>query len=294
MADVTSEIAAWEATGTRVDTPHGEVWAADLPAGDGGASGNDPLLVLHGFPTCAYDWRHVLPALNAARRVVLLDFLGFGLSDKPDVRYSLEMQADAVAAVAAAFGLDRVAMVTHDMGNSVGGEVLARSLDGTLGFDVSRRVLTNGSIYIEMAQLTDGQQFLLAMPDERLDLGDDGTAFKGGLLKTYVDGAPPSDDELEAAWQLMARDSGQTLLARTIRYIEDRRANERRYTGAIETHPSPLGVVWGRLDPVAVHAMAEKVVAARPDAPLVVLDDVAHWPMIEAPDRTAAAILRFL
>ena len=47
------------------------------------------------------------------------------------------------------------------MGDSVGGELLARSLDGTLGFTVRRRVLSNGSIYIAMAQLTDGQQFLL-------------------------------------------------------------------------------------------------------------------------------------
>jgi len=43
-------------------------------------------------------------------------------------------------------------------------------------------------------------------------------------------------------------------------------------------------VVWGREDPVAVHAMTDRLLAARPDATLVTLDDVAHWPMIEDPE----------
>ena len=78
-------------------------------------------------------------------------------------------------------------------------------------------------------------------------------------------------------------------MARTIRYIEDRRAREARYTGAIERHPSPLHVVWGRDDPVAVYAMTERLLAARPDATLVTLDGVAHWPMIEDPEGFARA-----
>lgn len=294
-AEVAFDLAAWEATGFRVDTPHGEVWAADLHAVDGGAAGHEPLLLLHGFPSSSYDWHHVLPAWNAERRVVMLDFLGFGLSAKPDMRYSLEKQADAVLAVAEAVGLTEAAMVTHDMGNSIGGEVLARSIDGTLPFAITRRVLTNGSIYIDMAQLTMGQQILLSLPDEAIDrTGDDGTMFKAGMAITFAEGHPPSDYELEAAWQMIARDAGNAVLPRSIRYIEDRRANERRYTGAIEAHPSPLGVVWGRLDPVAIHAMTDTLLEARPGTPRVTLDDVGHWPTLEDPDATAAAVLGFL
>ena len=83
-------------------------------------AGLDPVLVLHGFPSCSFDWRHVLERMRSERRVVLVDFIGFGLSDKPDLRYSLRGQADVVEAVAGHLGLDRVALVTHDMGDSVG------------------------------------------------------------------------------------------------------------------------------------------------------------------------------
>ena len=49
-----------------------------------------------------------------------------------------------------------MALLTHDMGDTVGGELLARNLEGTLRFEITQRVLTNGSIYIDMAHLTDG------------------------------------------------------------------------------------------------------------------------------------------
>ena len=135
---------AWEASGRRVDVGGRHVWTARFSADR--EVGNPPLLVLHGFPTCSYDWKPVLPALRAERDVVLLDVAGFGLSDKPDHRYSIRGYADDVEAVLAAEGLTEVDLVTHDMGDTVGGELLARTQEGTLALQVRRRVVTNGPI----------------------------------------------------------------------------------------------------------------------------------------------------
>lgn len=52
-----------------------------IDAGDRGARGT--VLILHGFPSSSFDWRHVLPALEEEFRVILLDFPGFGCSAKP-------------------------------------------------------------------------------------------------------------------------------------------------------------------------------------------------------------------
>jgi pimeloyl-ACP methyl ester carboxylesterase len=254
------------------------------------------VLVLHGFPTSSHDWHHVLEELGRRHRVVLLDMLGYGLSDKPDQRYSLFEQADIVDALAHALALDEVALVTHDMGDSVGGEVLARSIDGTLSFGIERRVLTNGSIYIEMAHLTDGQKLLLSLPDERLGegggVGEDGLAL--ALRNTF---APESDvpaEELAAMAALIARDGGNRLLPRLIRYIEERHQHESRWTGAIERHSAPLTVIWGDLDPIAVFPMAERVVAANPGATLHRLGGVGHYPMVETPARFNEALVSAL
>jgi pimeloyl-ACP methyl ester carboxylesterase len=272
----------------------GEVFYLDFPAQDD--AGLDPMLIVHGYPSCSYDWAGCLDTFTARRRVVMMDLPGFGLSAKPDTRYSIRMYADAVEQVAHAAGLTSVALITHDMGDTVGGELLARDLEGALPFAVSERVLTNGSIYIDMAQLTPGQQFLLAAPDERLDegWGGDGAGFQASLAAICSPEHQPSADDLAALWAFMSHNEGQRLLPRTIRYIEDRRAEESRFTGAIETHPSPLGVVWGALDPVAVYPMTDKLLAARPDTRRITLEDVGHFPMLEDASRTAAAIVSLL
>ena len=281
------EVTAWEAQGRRLTVDGRAVWVLDVPALD--ERGRDPLLVLHGFPSCSFDWRHVLDALRAQRRVIAVDFLGFGLSDKPDLRYGMRLQADVVEGVARRLGLTSIALLTHDMGDTVGGELLARSLEGTLPFAVTQRVLTNGSIYIDMAHLTNGQQMLLSLDDAPTDLVV-AEGFKAGLAGTFSAQSNVGADELDAQWLFAERNGGNRLLSRTIRYIEDRRAEERRFTGAIETHPSPLAVVWGADDPIAIVAMTDVLLRARPDAQVTILDGVGHYPMIESPTRFAAAV----
>ena len=256
----------------------------------------EPLLVLHGFPTSSYDFHAVLDDLRAHRRVHLLDMLGYGLSDKPDRPYTMGLQADIAAAFVAEIGDRELALLTHDMGDTVGGELLARQLEGAWPVEVTRRVLTNGSIYIEMAQLSAGQQLLLALPDERIT--QDGivsvAGVRAGVGATFSPGSAVDDAELDALAQLVVYHDGDRIMPRLIRYIEERRANEQRFTGAIERHPSPLGIVWGADDPIAVVAMSDRLHEARPDATKTVLDGVGHYPMVESPERFAAAVAPML
>ena len=80
------------------------------------------------------------------------------------------------------------------------------------------------------------------------------------------------------------------MLPRLIRYIEERRQNQARFTGAIESDPSPLHVAWGMDDPIAVASMVDTLCAARPDATVERLAGVGHYPMVEAPDRFLEAL----
>ncbi len=288
-------IAAWESSGALVRVGEDEVFVVDARADLD--VGGPPLLVLHGFPTSSIDFASVLPALRAARRVVLLDFPGYGQSAKPDRAYSLFAQADVVEQLLAGMGIGEVDLLTHDMGDSVGGELLARGIEGTLGFTVVRRVLSNGSIYLDLAHLTPGQQFLLSMPDLEVppDVAPDVDALSVALTATFApagsSASQPDLDHVRAAADLIVASGGNRLLPRLIRYIEERRVHEERWTGAIERHPSPLTVVWGDLDPIAVWDMTARLVERRPDATLTRLDGVGHYPMVEAPEAFAEAVL---
>src|SRR5437867_9720295 len=120
----------WEERGRRIDVRGQAVFVVDIP---GDVERADPLLLVHGFPTSSFDWHGLIDAFARDRRVVAFDFPGFGLSDKPDVAYSLFDQATVLEQVVAALGIERAAVVSHDMGDSVTAEVLARELDGRLG-----------------------------------------------------------------------------------------------------------------------------------------------------------------
>jgi pimeloyl-ACP methyl ester carboxylesterase len=285
-------VESWERSGRHRELRGFEIFTIEL--GPPEPADREPLLVIHGFPTCSYDFRFVAARLATTRRVLLLDLPGFGLSEKCDIRYSVELHADVVAAFVSETGLGRVALLTHDMGDTVGGELLARSLDGQWPVEVTRRVLTNGSIYIEMAQLTDGQKLLLSLPDLEMEQGPDKASLQAALAATMAVGSTAARDDVAGDAELILRSGGNRLLARTIRYIEDRRRAESRYTGAIESHPSPLGVVWGSEDPIAVRAMTDKLVERSPDATVRLLAGIGHYPMLEAPQSFVAAVEELL
>ncbi len=133
-----STTAAWEAIGRHRQLGGHRVFTIDAPPI--GREVHEPLLVLHGFPTSSFDFAGVLTPLRTGRRVLLIDGLGYGLSAKPDLPYSLALQADLVVAFVAEFGVRRLSLLTHDMGDTVGGELLARRSEGTWPVEVTRRV----------------------------------------------------------------------------------------------------------------------------------------------------------
>jgi pimeloyl-ACP methyl ester carboxylesterase len=265
------------------------IFTVEVPAG--GRELRPPLLVLHGFPSSSFDFHQVVDRLAADRRVLLFDMLGYGLSDKPDLDYTFGLQADLAMALVDEVGMDRLGLLTHDVGDTVGGELLARNLDGGWPVEITDRALTNGSIYMRWARLSDGQRFLLDLPDRRLAAGSgpDRDTVVAGIAATFSPRSVVGEQELSAQWEMIAHLDGHLLLPRLIRYVEERRRHEDRFTGAIERHPSPLTVVWGGDDPIAVITMADAL--ARLEGVRVhLLDGVGHYPMLEAPDRFLEAL----
>lgn len=282
---VSLRVAAWEAAGEYVEIGQRRIFLRRV-AGSG-----TPLVLLHGYPSSSYDWRHVLPLLGD-RPVITFDFLGYGLSDKPrDVTYSLRTQADLVEALLAHCGARQVSLVAHDMGTSVTTELLARDLDGQLSFAIADVLLFNGSMVVEKAHLTRGQKALRSPAGRLVSRFSSERVFRQEFRRLFSPAHPLTGAEAADQWELIARDGGNRLLDRLIVYVGERITNAPRWHGALRDWPGDLRLAWGLLDPVAVVDVLDAVRALRPAAPYTPWPTLGHYVQLEDPAAVAAAIL---
>ena len=122
----------WRAQGAYQTLLGHQIFCMDSGGNQSPNAQQPSLLLLHGFPTSSWDWLPIWDDLVKDYRVIALDMLGFGFSDKPNNRnYSIHGQADIVEALVASKRLESFHVLAHDYGDTVAQELLARQLDGS-------------------------------------------------------------------------------------------------------------------------------------------------------------------
>lgn len=115
-----------------LNVPDGEGGELRLHYLDEGPEGADPVLLMHGEPSWSYLYRKMIPPLvRAGHRVIALDLIGFGRSDKPSERSDYSY-ARHVAWIESAFdqlNLKDVTLVCQDWGGLIGLRLLASRPD---------------------------------------------------------------------------------------------------------------------------------------------------------------------
>ena len=163
-----SRFEEWRAGGTELR------WRSTTAGNDGrevsvfarrcGTPGAPALVLVHGFPTSSVDFFALATELSGDFDIHVLDFPGYGLSDKPTQPYVYSLYDDArllVHAITEVWNLTGYRMLTHDRGSSVGmiGVGLAAALDPPAApVDL---ILTNGNIFLPLSNLTAFQAALL-------------------------------------------------------------------------------------------------------------------------------------
>ncbi len=222
------------------------------------------VLIVHGMPGSSWDFSKVVPSVAKRTKVVVLDMIGFGQSDKPKKgtykeNFSLMRQADMYEAVARAEGLKDVVLVAHDMGQTVGLELMARHDEAKLSFKIRHAILLNGSTVWDMVELNQMQKDMLKAPDKALTEHLDFKDFAEGLRMTYAKGNA-TDEILNAqAAQVFAKD-GDLVISQIFRYSLEREEFYDRWVGTFSNfRTAPLSIYWGVEDPVARVGMAERM-----------------------------------
>jgi pimeloyl-ACP methyl ester carboxylesterase len=284
---LSSSVLAWQSRGRVIGIGGRDVFVTDT------GEGEVPLVLIHGFPGSSHDWSGLVPLLPG--RVITLDLPGYGFSDKaPDAAYTLLDQADVVEGVLAELGVLRCVVVGHDMGDTVTAELAHRSNAGELGFAIEQIVLTNGSVFIDLAQLTRGQKLTLRTPNRASFFSMPRVILRRSLMESFTRTAPPPPGAVDDLIAMIRLGRGDRLMPRLIRYIEERRVHQDRWTAGFVDYPGPLTMIWGEVDPIAVLPMTERMKTLRPSTKVVGFPGVGHWPAIEAPERLAEQIVGLL
>lgn len=285
------ELSEWRARGQTFEHRGHRIFYVDEGEGV-------PVVALHGFPTASYDWAAVWPRLVARYRVLAPDFIGFGFSAKPRGHdYSILDQADLVESLLAAAGVEEALVLAHDYGDTVAQELLARDLErregGGDGLRLTAVCLLNGGLFPETHRPVIIQRLLLGPLGPLVARLSNRRAFHRSFSSVFGPATQPTTEELDRFWELVSTSDGMRIAHRLIRYIPERVQHRARWVGALERTPVPVRLIDGLLDPVSGAHMVDRYRQLVPDADVVALPEVGHYPQVEAPDETVEAALGF-
>ena len=278
-------------SGNRIEVMGHKVFVQDRGKGPN-------IIFIHGFPTSCHDFREIIKVLEANFRCVAFDFLGFGLSDKPEAfSYSLFQQSDLIEALAAKKGISEAHIISHDMGTSAHTELLARQQEGRLGFKIVTSTFLNGSMIKDMATLTDFQRMLedpQQLPKAMAVCSKMEGTYVPGLKRLMIKPEVITEEDEQVMNDIMSYKDGNQRIPHVYAYVRERYLHKERWLGALQNEKNPIQFVWATGDPVANRAMGKKLSELVPQARYTEVEDTGHFIPIEAPLKVAEAFQTFV
>jgi pimeloyl-ACP methyl ester carboxylesterase len=266
---------------TSVSLTLGEPWGAAhvLVAGEGA-----PVLLIHGGNSAAALMEPLLSSLALRRRVFAPDRPGCGLSEPFDYA-GVDLRAHAVDLIDAwldGLGLESVDVVANSMGGYFSlCYVLARP-------DRVRRLVLVGE------PAGSGEQWVVRPPDRPSGWEpsiEDTRSYHAFLL--VADDANLSDAYLRCA-NVASRLPGARSSWASLLGAADASGLTRRLAAELSGVRTPTTFVWGERDAFGPPELAVTFAASMPDARVVTIPAAGHLVWIDAPERTARAVLAAL
>jgi pimeloyl-ACP methyl ester carboxylesterase len=243
-------------------------------------AGSGPAVVLvHGLGANARTWRFALPVLASSHRVLALDQIGFGQSDKPEIPYRVGTLVENLTGFMDAVGVEKASVV----GNSLGGWVAA--LFATRHPErLDKLVLVDAAGYGE-----DPSQ----MARDFLSQLDPATL---AAAEQWLAGLTPEQrramEAMAAAYfaRRMSRGDGYAVAA----LIESIMRGEDALGPEVKGIRAPTLVLWGRNDRIVPLRVGEALAGDIPGARKLVLDGCGHRPQTECATAFNAELRKFL
>jgi len=256
------------------------------------------LVCLHGFPSSSFDYYKMYPQFRRMfDRIIFVDFLGLGFSDKPRFHiYTLMEQTQIVENLMKHLKVKDVHLLSHDYGDTVAQELIARQNEDKSIIDIKSVHLTNGGIFPSLHHPILFQR-LLTYPI----IGTILSRFHNFYVYRYVLSTVFGDKKLTNAemhdfWHIARFNDGFRVFGHLLNYMDERKTHETRWVNALKLTNIPIQFIYGPADPI--NRKSEFIQHFRqqlPNAHLDLLDEkVGHYPNIEDPINVFKLIVKYL
>ncbi|MCB9896716.1 MAG: alpha/beta hydrolase [Planctomycetes bacterium] len=240
-------------------------------------TGPRALVFVHGWACDRSVWREQVPALADVMRCIALDLPGHGESAAPDLAesdYTMDLFADAVLAVMDAAGVEQAVLVGHSNGAPVVRQVLRRHPER-----VAALVLVDGTLRYAFDDRASAEQWV----DEYRQPAYREVARQ--MIQTMLRPEMPSELKADITQRMLR--TPQTVMV-----------------GAFEAAVDPALYAPDPIDVPLLCVLAKSpfwtedyeryVLSLAPGADYVVLADVGHFLMLDAPERFDALVRDFV
>jgi pimeloyl-ACP methyl ester carboxylesterase len=254
-------------------------------AGTRGAG--EPVVFIHGFPTSSHLWGDVVPLMPAGHRLVVLDLLGYGRSDRPLARdVGIHAHAERVVQLLDELHIERACIVGHGVGGGIAQSLAVRhahrvshlGLVASVAFDGWPNVATRiARASLAVTRFLPPHAFLAGV--------------RATLQRAYAD---PSRAAHSIDLYLRPFDDreGRNALVTHLRSMTS--SETASLAAELSKVAAPTAIVWGQHDSLVPVALAHRLQQTIPRATLDIVPSVRHFTPEEAPRQVADAIAGLL
>ncbi len=290
---VNSIVVNGETKGAKTTVADGKIvqaFGGDVQVTDNGPKSGSPIVLIHCY-TCSLSWWDgILPLLDKEHRVIRVDLLGHGGSEKPAAGYSIENQAETIASVLSTLGIQHATVVGHSLGFTVATALAEKSpeLVGRL-IDIdqapSNRDFGNSGVLQDLSYVSGIGEALWRITPDFMIRSALKKAFAPGfnLAAGFQDPDQPVHDLREMTYTAYA-DSHDA---------ENSYTSQTQLSQRLQALAKPLLVVFGTEDQIYDATKAANAYKNVPGAQIQMIQGAGHSPNVEKPAETAALILEF-
>jgi 2-hydroxy-6-oxonona-2,4-dienedioate hydrolase len=259
--------------------------------------GSGPTLVLlHGAAASAtLDWAQVIKPLAARYRVIALDQIGFGLSDKPTIDYTVDTWVDFLGEFLRQMGISHTMLAGESLGGWIAAKyaIAASHTDSNLP-RVDKLILSDAaghaSLFQAVANVNSRSPFVFSRGPSTF------AEYRQGFLGIFYNKQAPGDEFLRQMYALkLSWHDGETMASLMAGFSGDpKRLISQSVDGHLSEIKVPTLVVWGANDSLIPLSDGQDFAANVAGARLLVIPECGHVPPVEKADEFLKVSFAFL